>query len=630
MYQSGDRVFPFVSLLGLFAYFLFDGFYTTTSQRMIFLVFSLVMASSDLVFRLLTSGYRTKDHPRYLAVVLVLTAFGSYVLRNWLDFPPQPGVNWEAGYLPKIREFLLAITVVVSIACVAYTALLEMGRRSLEVQSQLSDKKTNLLSQSVMGFLILVPFLVAINYVAIQRNYNFDLSSQGKFSLSEISKNLIRSLDKPVDILAFYPRPLEADGPGTSLALSRVRPDLEILLDQYRTTNPRISVRFINADVETDLLADLGQVSNGSILIRTKRDILPGETKLYNEERLTVREQSDLEDLERKLTSAILNVSTPRRNAYFTSTNGERFGVAVRNLRNEQIAQFTDSLNYLNFKINELGFAEGWPKEIPEDADLLVIAGPTVPFNETARSAILKYATDGKGKILIFAEPKGKEDFSWLLGKAGIRYVGSQISQVGAQPGVIVARNFSEHAIADFLPKKELGIVYPYAGYLEQDSGEIQKVLFRADFILETSADAYLDPLGLGREPKQGETRSFPLVAVLEPTDLEPGNPGGNGSEGVGKESGRIVVFSGTAWLTDQFVSYNMNRNFALSSVSWLFRDAIVNEIPRKKDEVQTVSLSDKQKLMAWVIGMFLFPGAVVGFGSYYVVTKRRKGEGST
>lgn len=617
-----DKAFPIISLIAIFAYFLFDGFFTGFMGKTILLVLCLGFAASDAIFRFLAYGFSKREAPRFLASGLGLGAILSYLIRGWLDFPPQPGVSQETTMIPKVREFLLALTVVFAIAFLAYTILLEMGRRSLEAQSQLSDKKKGLLQNTVIGFLFLLPILVAINYIAIMRNYNFDLTGSGKYSLSPISRNLLGGLSKNVEIIAFYPRPLEADGPkssvGSSLALSRIRPDLEIMVDQYKSASPKILTRFINADVETDLLSGMGQVSNGMVLVRSPREMLPGETNAYNEERVVVREKSDLEDLERKMTSAILNVTTPKRKVYFTSANGERYGVAFRNMKNEQIGTFTGSLNYLNFQLNELGFSQGWPKEIPEDADLLAIIGPTVPMNETARKAILDYVIQKKGKVFITAEPKGKEDFSWLLDRAGVKLISEPLYMENTRPNLIVAKKFPEHPISDLLPKKDLGIVYPHAGYLETFVDGKNPFDFTSKFVLESGMGAFVDPLGTAKMQSKEDSKNFPLAVVLRTL---------NDSDSDIKNQGRVVFYSGTSWMTDQFIPYNMNKNLALSSVSWLYQNSIINEIPKKKDEVDVVNLNDNQKIMVWLIGMFLFPGAIVFAGSYYVISRRKRGQ---
>jgi hypothetical protein len=630
--QKLDKVLPFFSLTGLFIYFLFENFYTTSFGRNFFFLICLSLVATDIIFRIFgdKSAGSIKDSfkSRLFSGAFGLGSIITFKLREILDKWNESFLDSELSMMPKIQEFLLALTVVFTLTYTVYTLLLEMGRRSLEAQTQLSDKKRGLIQESVLGFLILLPILVAINYISVKRNYNFDLSAQGKYSLTAISRSIVREIRDEVEILAFYPRPLEADGPGNTLALSRIRNDLEIFLSQYTAVNPKISLRFINADVELDALTGIGQVSNGTVLVRSKKKQPSiSDPNLYVEDRLTLREPSDLEDLERKLTAAILKVITPKKVAYLTTANGERYSSAFKNLKNEQITTFASTLRFLNFELKELGLAEGWPKPVPEDADIVIVAGPTVPMSETARKEIESYVKDRNGKVWITIDRFGEENLNWLLESGGLRFQRTLLSQTESRPGVIIANTFPPHPSTELLSKKDIGVLLPYSGYFETFSGEGKGFQYLSKFILESGPEAFLDPKENGkRRSEVSEIRNLPVATLLEPLpDLNPTQSDFTGpDERTTEKSGKIFVFSGTSWITDQYIQYNLNRNMVVNTLSWLFQDSRVAEIPDKKDEIQTVDLSDKQKLMVWLLGMFIFPGMIIGIGSYWVISRRK------
>jgi hypothetical protein len=366
-------------------------------------------------------------------------------------------------------------------------------------------------------------------------------------------------------------------------------------------------------------------MSNGNILVRSKREIQTNNSSLYNEEKISIKELSDLEDLERKLTSAIINVSTPKRKVYFTSANGERYGAAFSNLNNERISQFTNSINYLNFQINELGYAEGWPKEIPDDADLVAIIGPTTKLNEIAQQAILKYVLEKNGKLFISSEPQGTEDFSWLLQKAGIKFQSKMLTQQADKPHFILAKKVMAHPITELISKKEIGVVYPFSGSLETFSDSINPFKFTSQFFLESGEDSYVDANGSGKQMPNTTKGNFKLAVALQTIPKISDKSSDLLNQPINE--GRLVFFTGTSWITDQFISYNLNRNLALASISWMFQEKIINEIPKKTDDVKTINLNDNQKIMVWFIGIFLYPGIIIGAGSYYVISRRKKEE---
>lgn len=96
------------------------------------------------------------------------------------------------------------------------------------------------------------------------------------------------------------------------------------------------------------------------------------------------------------------------------------------------------------------------------------------------------------------------------------------------------------------------------------------------------------------------------------------------------KEEGRIVIFSGTSWITDQFISYGTNYELATSSITWMYQDLSLSSIQPKKEEINTVSLTDVQKRIVWILGMFIFPGLIALVSSVVLIQKRkREGEES-
>ncbi|TGL85117.1 hypothetical protein EHQ68_17910 [Leptospira congkakensis] len=617
MFLTADRILPFISLLSLFAYFLFDGMVVDPKRRIIFLGVIFLFLASDTIIRAFSKGLRKEDQNRYIAAGFGIGAFLLSVLRDFLDLKPVAGFNEEVSAIPKVREFLLLCVVLFSIVFLLQVILLEIGKSSLEAQSNLAKSKNSLLQNAVLGFLFVLPILVAVNYFAIKRNYNFDLSSQGKFSLSQISRNLIKPITKDVTITAFYPRPLEADGPANgdklaAFALTRVRPDIEILLDQIKAENSHITVQFINADVEVDLLKEFGQVSNGTIFVRSQKQSLLSSGTPFAEERVIAKETKDLEDLERKLVGALLNVTTEQKKVYFTVSNGERFGISFKALPNEQVNRFVSSLQFLNFKVAELGFAQGWPSKLPEDAEMLVVLGPTVPFSKEAKEELRKFVLEKNGKVLITMEPKGNEDFSWLLASAGLKYNSSQLIEREEKPGFVVAKQFPDNRLTDLLQKKEMGILFPYSGYLETDATVPSPYAFKSETLLESGYEAFSDENKNGKLDPNEKRESKILSIVLTPSSL------------VNEKTGKVILHTGTSWITDQFIPYAMNSQFSTVSITGLFQDTAVAEIPLKKEELDTISLSDNQKLVAWVIGVFLFPGFILAVGSYFVYVRRK------
>lgn len=678
------RIFPWVSLVSLFLYFPVRDSIQSPANRWLWMGLVLAILILEPVYRWFQKKNIQEEWNSYISAGLGLIAFGIYHLRVFLEELALKSNSIGSGN-ERIREILLVLLVLCAIGFLILTLLKELGKDSAGAQSVLKTSKQALVRYFIMNLAIVFVALVIVNYISVMRNHNFDLSSKGQYSFSPTAVKILKNVDKEVEVIAFYPRPLEnspSSDKANSFSLRRIRPDLEIYLDQLKSLSPQFKTRFINADVELDDLAEFGQVSNGTILFRTKKPFAESG-KQYAEQRLSIREKSDLEDLERKIVQAVVNITTEEKNIYFTQSNGERFSSIFQNLPNEKIGILSNSLSFLNFKVKGLGIAEGWPSRIPENTDVLVIAGPTVAFSKEAQTAILDFIEKKKGKIFITIDPKGTENFNWLLEKSGYEFAKGPLSQVQGQAGMILAKSFRKHPIEEALSRKDMGAVFPFAGYfvprttLEPDSKNLE-----AFPLMESGGDSILDKNNNGKQDNGEERRNVILGMILKTipkvqkeetkqnsatslselqqdsteqkkdspialadskqdsqnnpnSPLTPSPKGENetpskNKDTDSKEEGRIVIFSGTSWITDQFISYGTNYELATSSITWMYQDLSLSSIQPKKEEVNTVSLTEVQKRVVWILGMFIFPGLIAVVSSVALIQKRkREGEES-
>ncbi|EQA60480.1 Gldg family protein [Leptospira alexanderi] len=675
------RIFPWVSLVSLFLYFPVRDSIQSPVNRWLWMGLVLVILILEPAYRWFRKKNIQEEWNSYISAGLGLIAFGIYHLRVFLEELALKSNSIGSGN-ERIREILLVLLVLCTIAFLILTLLKELGKDSAGAQSVLKTSKQALVRYFIINLAIVFVALVIVNYISVMRNHNFDLSSKGQYSFSPTAVKILKSVNKEVEVIAFYPRPLEnspSSDKANSFSLRRIRPDLEIYLDQLKSLSPQFKTRFINADVELDDLAEFGQVSNGIILLRTKKP-LAESGKQYAEQRLSIREKNDLEDLERKIVQAVVSITTEEKNIYFTQSNGERFSSIFQNLPNEKIGILSNSLSFLNFKVKGLGIAEGWPSRIPENTDVLIIAGPTVAFSKEAQTAVLDFIEKKKGKIFITIDPKGTENFRWLLEKSGYEFAKGPLSQVQGQAGMILAKSFRKHPIEEALSRKDMGVVFPFAGYfVPQTTPESGGKNLEAFPLMESGGESILDKNNNGKQDNGEERRSVILGMILKTipkvqkeetkqnsatglselqqssteqkkdspigftdskqdsqndpnspqvSDLKPKNetaPQNTNTDS--KEEGRVVIFSGTSWITDQFISYGTNYELATSSITWMYQDLSLSSIQPKKEEINTASLTEVQKRVVWILGMFIFPG-LIAFVSSVVLIQKRKREG--
>ena len=194
-----NLIFPFISLVSLFVYFISADAFTSSFGKFLLSIIAVLFVSADLIYRFIqsrTEEVDTQRRMRFLVAGMGLSSFLLYQLREYLDFPTEAGLAEQASSLPKVRDFLLILIILSSLAFLIFTILLEISRQSFQAHHNLKIKKNSILQNTIYSFLWISPLLVAVNYFAVQKNYNFDLSAIGKFSFSPTSRQILKEVKK--------------------------------------------------------------------------------------------------------------------------------------------------------------------------------------------------------------------------------------------------------------------------------------------------------------------------------------------------------------------------------------------------------------------------------------------------
>jgi hypothetical protein len=615
-FSTPSFVLPIVSILSLLLYFLtYDFFLNQTIKYFRDFIF-FVACFSDLGYRL-TNRETDKPFFRTPTIISFLSsgAFLLFMIRNFLDVPTKAGVSKELSSIPKIRDFLLVLIILSTIFALIFQLLIIVSKQSEQAQTNLGLAKRSLLQNTMINLFTIAPILIAVNYFSSLKNYNFDLSSINKFSYTETSRAIIKEMNKELEVVAFFPRPLESSDKEESWVLTVLRPDIEIYLDQLKAINPRIKVQFINADVERDLLSNYPQATNGMILFRTLKSGNDLMGKPFLEEKIFVQSKKDLEELERKIIQAINNISISKKKIYFSSNYGEHYGTNFESQLNLRIDKFISTLNFFNYQIEELNYKNGFPEKIPDDADLVIFIGPQIEIPEVGRQTIKDYIFNKKGKIFITIDPDGKEHFNWLLKDSKLEFINESLRQMENRPEII-ANNFPEHPISRLFTQKQVGVVHTNTGYFEKRMNR-QDSIYDETLILDTGFNTFVDENKNGKMDKDEFLKNYTIGAILVPKDQKDTS----GEEGFGK----ILIFSGTDWITNKLYLFNLNPVMAGNSINWLFQKPIIENILPKKEEIPTVTLTQTQKLIIWSLGMFGYPISIISLLSIYVYNRRKK-----
>ena len=269
-------------------------------------------------------------------------------------------------------------------------------------------------------------FLIAINLTANKIDFKFDLTDDKKYTISEKSKNILNNVNDKLLIKVY----LKGSLPSGFNLLSY---SAENLLKSFNKINNNITFEFINPDLynndQQNIFKQLQEQGLFPTDLKIKKQsettskiIFPGAIIYYKERRTAinflenrigvspqVNINSSIENLEFNFISTIYRILNQNKpNIAFLKGNGELSNLQVKDVI-ESINEDNNNLSFyfnvdtfnikkfeldsnksidLNSQLNRLNFYDG-----------LIIAKPTIPFNNIDKFLIDQYIMNG-GKVL--------------------------------------------------------------------------------------------------------------------------------------------------------------------------------------------------------------------------------------
>ncbi|HEY3233998.1 MAG TPA: Gldg family protein [Polyangiaceae bacterium] len=205
---------------------------------------------------------------------------------------------------------------------------------------------------------------------------------------SEATRRIAASFREPVRIVAFFPD------------VNEVRNEVARYLSELSKGLPNIKVEIQDRLLAPKLAQEMFASQDGVIAL------IRGESK----ERLVVGATLDeakprLKSLDKDFQEHLMKMVRSQRIAYFTVGHGE-INDGPRSTRMQ--VRTADIVKVLlrkqNYQVNELGLAQGLAGDVPENADVVFVLGPSEPFAPEELKALQRYAARG-GRLFLALDP---------------------------------------------------------------------------------------------------------------------------------------------------------------------------------------------------------------------------------
>lgn len=247
-------------------------------------------------------------------------------------------------------------------------------------RAQLKNRRVIYGTGSIVSVLLVLGILIVVALLANWHQVRWDLTKGRTQSLSAVTINLLKQVDKPLTMTAFL-----AEGTGE-------RGNIKDLLNRYVNANPKISYQFVDPEREPLKAKEAGFRLSGNILLE------------YNGK----HQMADRAD-EDSVTNALRRIMKPgSKKLYLLTGHGER-DISSGNKDGLQIAN--RALGNEGYEVATLNLVS--QPQVPQDAAVVIVAAPAKPLLGSEVNALKAYLNRG-GRLLVLLEAyqdAGLKDF---------------------------------------------------------------------------------------------------------------------------------------------------------------------------------------------------------------------------
>jgi ABC-type uncharacterized transport system involved in gliding motility auxiliary subunit len=446
------------------------------------------------------------------------------------------------------------------------------------ILSLFGRRSTKLGTNTAVLTAAVIAILGVINFLGYRHHKRFDVTSEGLYSLSDQTRKVVSGLKQDVKIIKFD----KLDDPN-----------LRDTMQEFKSLSPKISYDRVDPQEKPQIAKQYEVKSFGETIVsagsRTEHLTATGEQDLVN---------------------AILKVTREKlKNICFVENHNEKSTSASGP---EGFSKVSGELKNQNYETKTIDLVAG---EVPPDCEVLVIPGPKKALFPNEAQNISKYL-DAGGKALLLIDADTDPQLADLLKSWNIT-LGSDlaldVSGVGRLFGLgaaaPIAREYGAHPITRDLARAMT--VFPSARSVKV--ADSAKTDITTTDLMKTSAASWAetDLKNPQAEFNEGKDTKGPISLGVA------------ASKKVGEKEARLVVIGDSDFASNQFVGQQANGDLFLNSVNWLAQDEDLISIRPKSATNRTLSLTETQKNLIWLLTVIFLPALVIVSGGY-IWWKRR------
>ena len=440
-----------------------------------------------------------------------------------------------------------------------------------------------LASFNFMTIVVLLGMLfIMVNWISSHRYGRWDLSRLKLTQLSDQTLQVLKTLEEPLTVTVFY----QPD--------HRLYQFVTDLLEEYERASPQVKIEHVDPQQDiarARLLAQQFEIEDLNVVIfqsgTRSKHLSDAELADLDLTALATTGQPRVKAFkgEDAFTSAIIGVTQAKQALiWFTSGHGEK---SIDDPEPSGISELARYLQQQNLRVEQENLLASI--EIPDEVQLIAIAGPVRQFIDAELSMLETYLDQG-GRLLALLDPLTQTGLEPLLARWGVVLGQDVVVDPAQQLPFVSAANlfvttYTQHPIVEKM--KTLMTLFPLSRSVSPTDSPLEGIT--------------VVPLATTSPRGWGETNTDdPKFAFTEGEDLDGPVPIAVAAERNEPSPTRLVVFGDSDFIGNGQLSNVGNRDILLGASYWLLKQEQLIGISPKPLEAIKLNLTAGQ-----LAGMF-------------------------
>ena len=533
--------------------------------------------SSDSFLDVLISSVRSAGFWSAIAAIVGVIAFvGGGILYLTID---------------EISDFSITV-LVIGLALLVLALVLSPRAVAMFLVGRQGRYGSNVIVMTATFFVI----IILANFLVFRSPSRIDVTATRVFTLAPQTVQVLEELDTTVRASAFFI-------PGRASS-SATQQQAEDLLNEFARRSNNFNYRFVDPELRRSVAEQFNVTSYPTIVFE---DVVRGTQQPVS----SFTEQGFV-------TGILVSTGIEQKRIYFLT--GHQEAAMTRDIASGDVEDegFDHALlgmqrdNYITQSLNLTQFGR-----VPDDAAVLVIAGPKQDIDDSEIAAITEYIIGG-GRLVALFDPDTPESFVNLLAKWGVTLGGYSIADAVSNVGGEELTPLIQKANGQYIPNSAgIGIADQIDVTFFPEVTSIDVIVSLEDLppqiavipLAITTPASWLetDPENVGFDVAEDALGPFTLAAVIQARgtiDLDP-------RDAAGFPEAKLVIFGDSDFARNRFFFSSDNADLLLNSVNWLADDyELISIRPKLLPYRELVLNSRERDFIKW--SSWFFPPAVM------------------